>query len=187
MSLFGKKDKKEIPTLPRLPELPSLPNLPSLDNYDRQEDIHQLPAFPTSALGERFSQNTIKNAVMGDEDAEFEMQEPEFLDAPLEKIKGSVTRSQLEQGTPLAQKAMENFSKPKTVSIEPVFIRLDKFEDALKIFEDTKEKISEIEELLKETKELKEKEEKELSLWTTEIQNIKEQIEEVDKDIFSKI
>ncbi len=187
MSLFGKKNKKENPTLPKLPELPSLPNLPRLDDYENQEELHQLPSFPTNTLGEKFSQNTIKNAVVGEEKMEFKMQEPELTQTPLEPIKRLTTPLQLEQGTSSAQQAMEKFSQPKTIDAEPIFIRLDKFENALKIFEDTKEKILEIEGLLKETKELKEKEEQELSLWATEIQNIKKQIEEVDKDIFSKI
>ena len=187
MALFGKKDKKEVPNLPRLPELPSLPDLPNLEAPNKPEEVHQLPAFPTSSLGEKFSQDTIKNAVTGEEE-NFEMQEPEITEAPLEKVEGSSGfPTQIEQGTPLAQQAIEKIAQPKVVAAEPVFIRLDKFEDALEIFENTKEKISEIEELLKETKELKEKEEKELSLWTSEIQNIKEQIDEVDRDIFSKI
>ena len=187
MSLFGKKDKKEVSELPKLPELPSLPNLPNLENYENQEEMHQLPAFPTSTLGEKYSQNTIKNAIVGEKDTEFEMQEPELTQAPLEQIKSSTTPLQLEEGTSFAEQAVEKFSQPKTIATEPVFIRLDKFEDALKVFEETKSRINEIEELLKDTKTLKEKEEQELSLWTTEIQNIKEQIEEVDKDIFSKI
>src|SRR5690606_21643986 len=55
----------------------------------------------------------------------------------------------------------------------PVFIRIDKFEEALKVFKETKEKIGEIEKLLEETRELKEKEERELSSWEEEIQGMK--------------
>jgi len=70
---------------------------------------------------------------------------------------------------------------------EPIFIRIDKFEESLKVFEKVKEKISEIEHLLRETKELKEQEQLELSNWEQEIQKLKLQIEKVDEDIFSKI
>ena len=41
--------------------------------------------------------------------------------------------------------------------------------------------------MLRDIKTIKEEEEKELEGWEKEIQTIKEQIEKVDKDIFSKI
>jgi hypothetical protein len=182
MSLFGKKEKKEAPSIPKLPELPSLPNFEETN----EEETHKLPSFPNNNFGEKFSQNTIKNAVTGENDSEFEMSEPEEMQAPLEKIKSFRQPREIESGFPQQEKT-NSYTKKRVNSAEPVFIRLDKFEESLKIFEETKEKIEEIEELLKETKELKDKEEEELSEWASEIQNIKEQIEQVDKDIFSKI
>jgi septal ring factor EnvC (AmiA/AmiB activator) len=74
-----------------------------------------------------------------------------------------------------------------TKKAEPVFIRIDKFEESMKIFQDIKSQISEIEELIKNTKETKNKEEEELASWETEIQTIKNQIEKVNQDIFSRI
>jgi hypothetical protein len=70
---------------------------------------------------------------------------------------------------------------------EPVFIRIDKFEESLKVFEKTREQVKEIEELVRDAKELKAKEEEELMKWEIEIQTIKEQIGKVDRDIFSKV
>lgn len=183
MSLFGKKEKKESPALPKLPELPSLPNFEETND----EEMHRLPSFPNNNFGEKFSQNTIKNAVSGENENEFEMSQPQENEAPLEKIKSFREPKKIESGFPTQEKTNKGYSKKRVDSAEPVFIRLDKFEESLKIFEETKEKIGEIEELLKETKELKDKEEDELSEWASEIQNIKEQIEQVDKDIFSKI
>ncbi|HKL23621.1 MAG TPA: hypothetical protein VJ895_02615 [Candidatus Nanoarchaeia archaeon] len=182
MSLFGKKEKKEAPSPPKLPELPSLPNFEESNG----EEMHKLPSFPNNNFGEKFSQNTIKNAVTGGNMNEFEMSEPQENEAPLEKIKGFRKPKEIESGFPLQEKTT-GYSKKRVDSAEPVFIRLDKFEESLKIFEETKEKIGEIEELLKETKELKDKEEDELSEWASEIQNTKEQIEQIDKNIFSKI
>jgi len=69
----------------------------------------------------------------------------------------------------------------------PVFIRIDKFEESLRIFKETKDKLDEIESLLNQTKELKDKEEEELSSWEKEIQDMKSQIDRVDRDIFSKV
>ncbi len=70
---------------------------------------------------------------------------------------------------------------------EPIFIRIDTFEESLKIFESTKNRIFEIEKMLRDIKRLKEEEEKELEMWEQEIQNLKQQIEKVDQDIFSKV
>lgn len=72
-------------------------------------------------------------------------------------------------------------------NIEPVFIRIDKFEESLRIFEKVKKDILEIEKMLKDIKTLKEHESRELSHWEREMQRVKDQIDQVDKDIFSKI
>ena len=70
---------------------------------------------------------------------------------------------------------------------EPIFVRLDKFEESLKIFEKIRNQILEIEGILHEIKNVKEHEEKEIQFWEQEIQNIKKQIEKVDQDIFSRV
>ncbi|MFH1327177.1 MAG: hypothetical protein ABIH59_03565 [archaeon] len=70
---------------------------------------------------------------------------------------------------------------------EPVFIRIDKFEDALKTFEKTKKEVSEIEKALRDISTVREDENKELESWQNEVVKVKEQIEKVDKDIFSRI
>jgi len=77
----------------------------------------------------------------------------------------------------------------ETVEIKSgqVFVKIDKFEESLKIFELTKNKIVEMEKMLEDIKELKEKEEKELDYWMAEIQTIKNQTEQVERDIFSKL
>ena len=74
-----------------------------------------------------------------------------------------------------------------TKKAEPVFIRIDKFEESIKIFQEIKSQISDIEKLIKNTKEIKAKEEEELTSWETEIQTVKNQIEKVNQDIFSRI
>jgi len=84
-----------------------------------------------------------------------------------------------------------NFSSPlhkeKYSKTEPIFIRIDKFEEGLKVFEKTKEKVIEIEKTLRDINKIKEAEEKELENWEEEIRDIKTHIEKVDQDIFSKI
>lgn len=195
MGWFNKKKEEEVPSLPELPRLPELPNIEenSLEDYK----IHQLPIFPTNSLGEKFSQNTIKEAVAGKkegggvfEEDDFEEGELQMRLNPLKKIPNQ-KNSHLEKikGIPFKKRSdeiSENFAT-STKKAEPIFIRIDKFEESLKIFGKTKEKILEIENLLKEISHVKENEDRELKSWEDEIDAIKQQIEKVDKNIFSKI
>jgi len=204
MGLFTKKKHNtgytnSMPKLPTLPELPGHAEFPEIPEVNKptpgellnlkneSSDIHKLPSFPTSSVGEQFSQNTIKTAV-GLPENSYEYDETEDTDEDMpkmvhEKIKKPVfkTPKHIEEDN----KQKEIISKVK--STEPIFIRIDKFEESLKIFKTAKGKISEIEELLKNTKEIKKDEQAELTRWEDEILQLKMQIEKVDEDIFSKI
>jgi len=190
MGWFNKKKEKEVPSLP---ELPKLPELPEIDD----SKIHQLPSFPMNPLGEKFSQNTIKKAITGRKEGEevfgaddFERENIQMMPKPLEK-RPVLEFYNLEKmkGIPFKKRSNEISEDliSSTKKIEPVFIRIDRFEESLKIFNKTKEKISEIESTLKNIKQIKENEERDLKSWEEEIEIIKQQIEKVDKNIFSKI
>ena len=196
MGLFSKKENKKDTGMPKLPELPRLPNdFPEIDeNYD-SGGVHQLPSFPNSSMGDKFSQETIKNAVSGSEEEEDKestemhkplIQRPNFEMGEMKKMPRPTYAGEKEiDSSRKVQKRNIEEETPKETG--PVFIRIDKFEKALEIFKETKDKIGEIENLLDETKELKEREEEELSTWEKEIQDMKNQIEKVDRDIFSRI
>ncbi len=250
MGLFNKKDKKEemkrsVMGAPELPELPKLPELPPMHNISHEENtLPQLPTFPNNQLGNKFSQNTIKEAVAGKKeekevfDAEdfpeqhgmmqkplkrsFSQEYENYQDRPPAKlVKKNFTQNYDENGMPQKSFAEEEDGEeiileeneeveekrlppPKPVKTkeitqefavrsymtkkaEPVFIRIDKFEESMKIFHTIKSQISEIESLIKDTKEIKAKEEQELVSWEKEIQKIKNEIEKVDNDIFSRV
>ena len=184
MGLFNKKKgvKKEISSLP---DFPKLPELPKLD--DKEKQIHKLPSFPSNSLGKRFSNDTIKDAVAGKK--EDELFADDFLDEDEMRMMQEPARKplieEIEEKTPPRPKRPE-FGRERSIT-EPIFIRIDRFEEALRIFNETKKKISEIERILGDIKGMKEKEEGELKTWENEIRSMKEQIEKVDKDIFSKI
>lgn len=200
----SKEEGKKEPI--SLPDLPKLPELPRLDFEKFNSDMPQLPTFPTNSVGERFSQNAIKDAVSGKEDAEEfdkddfdeeEFDEDEKRQIMQKPIRFPMTKEILEE-TPAKQeirktltpKIKEEFSREpieKNFRKDPVFIRVDKFEEGLKTFGQAKEKISELETMLRDIKKIKDQEEKELETWEVEIQSIKSQIEKVDRDIFSKI
>jgi len=186
MRIFSKKEESSNLSLPKLPELPNLPSeFPKIDEDYSENEIHGLPSFPNSSMGDRFSQQTIKNAISGnyeDNDDDEEMHQPVIPKPTFRNIpKPTFNNSKKEIIS------TKNFEEKPEREKGPVFIRIDKFEEALEVFKKTKEKIDEIEKLLSETSELKEKEEEELSKWEKEIQEMKSQIEKVDKDIFSKI
>ena len=70
---------------------------------------------------------------------------------------------------------------------EPIFVKIDKFKDALANFEIIKEKLLEIDNLLKKIKETKAKEQEELDSWEKEVEDIKAKTQIIDERLFSKI
>lgn len=205
MGLFKKKKKSEskkaVPEskVSDIPELPKLPELPSIGEFNSEESLPQLPSFPNNSLGDKFSQDTIKKAVTGKKEGEEVFDADEFADEedlqmmqkPLQRPR-TKTYEDYEEEVPSKRKSYEmprnlQSFRGVTKKAEPVFIRLDKFEDAMHTFEKIKEQVSEIEHLLRDTKEIKAKEDEELSSWENEIQSIKSEIEKINQDIFSKI
>lgn len=70
---------------------------------------------------------------------------------------------------------------------EPIFVKLDRFKDALNNFELIKEKLYEIDELLKKIKETRMREQEELDSWEKEVNGIKNKVAEIDEKLFSKL
>src|SRR3989344_2945332 len=88
MGLFGRDSKKDdVPKLPELPRLPELPELPSFREGMENEAISPLPSFPKNSVGEKLSQNTIKDAMAGEKEEDFEADESGEDD--FEEVEGS--------------------------------------------------------------------------------------------------
>ncbi len=164
MVLFKKKQKGVVSgTPPKLPEIPKLPELPELPGAE-ERPAPRLPSYPTTSLGEKEDEGFGKD---------------EF--AP-EEYKGRRIPK------PLTQLRRDIGEMPaKAENVEPVFIRIDKFEESLKTFENIKRQISDIETMLSDIKKIKEDEDVELTHWERETASVKEQIEKIDRDIFSKV
>lgn len=238
----SKKSKRvsdyQLPDLPDLPEFPSIDSPPSSSSVKEEDSLPQLPSFPNSSVGNKISENSIKEAVTGGKEVDKEEEDADDFSLPglpekppmmqQEPLKPIMTRPSDEvvkepkvkefhkeaEGMTMTE-MMEPEQKPfkhreivaeeeippmprminhsngvrkgASAKDDPVFIRIDKFEESLKVFEKTREQIQEIEDLVKHAKDLKIKEEEELSKWEEEIQTIKNQIGKVDKDIFSKV
>lgn len=194
MALFKKEGKHglEPPSLPELPKLPDLPELPakgSMDSGARSysqeipEEVPQLPSFPASKSGDKFSQSMIKEAISGKASWDKEVDDMEDEDAD----DFAEEKQMMWEPPKPAYKQLSRYSAKVAKKEEPIFVQIDKFEEGLKNFEEIKLKISEIEKLLLHTKKIKEQEEHELSSWELEIQAVKVQVEKIERDLFSKL
>lgn len=70
---------------------------------------------------------------------------------------------------------------------EPIFVKIEKFEDALANFEEIKKRMHESFELLDKIKRTRGKEEEEIDAWEKEIEEIKSKILDIDKKLFSRV
>ncbi len=191
MALFKKRDEKagdfsKLPELHQLPELPELPQneYPDEEVGDFSGKIPQLPRFSNDSLGQRYSQNTIKQAITGKKEDkvfadEFDEEENQMMQKPSMNLK-----------YPVPKKITSNFHQEefsRRRESEPIFVRMDKFQEGVNSLENAKKQIFEIEKLMKNIREIKEAEEKELESWERQIQIAKSQIDKVDKSIFSRL
>jgi hypothetical protein len=177
MGWFGRNKKEEDKF--SLSELPKLPSLPRLENRElgADESLPQLPSLPSSSFGEKFSQNAIKDAISGSSGKKESGEEADESDFE-ERMMHEPPRQSLVQ---------EEHKRRMEGKREPVFVRIDKFEESMHVFEKAEKKIGEMEELFRDIRKLKEEEERELDSWENKIQLVKKQIEKIDKEIFSKI
>ena len=193
MGLFKKKDKekelKELSELPKLQKLPRLSDDPEFDGVPfKEKTLPELPKYSINTIDNGFSKNTFKKTIFGKEEERFgadEFAREQMM--PEQEIKPIRPEFPYKMERPQKDLELRSWQEPKTKKSGQVFIKIDKFEESLKIFEQTKNKIIEMERTLEDIKKLKEKEEKELSYWMAEIQTIKNQTEKVEKDIFSKL
>lgn len=199
MSLFKKKEADNFNQVPHLPEPPADLNF----NFPSREDMPELPSLPPNLPDLKINsipESPKKNLPPLPDIKPKAPEIPEIKHPQMEKSKFSLFSHPAERETiksafaepqkipelpyiPPAQYQMPQ--KPK--EIEPIFIRLDKFQTTVQSFEEIKNKVNEIEYLLAKTKEIKEKEEKELEEWEHELQGLKARLNSIDKNMFSKL
>jgi len=197
---WNKKKSKGLPDLP----------VPKVENSEinKKEEISSLPSFPDTPSKKGFSQSVIKDAV--------EPEEIPHLPTSENKLSKSLTKEisepeelpevpgiQKENKSPLPPLNSERKSphremnewKPseikrldkKEIEKGPVFVRLDKFNDAKDSLEEMKFKLDEIDELLKTLKDVKAKEEKELTDWEKEMDELKARLRSLTSDVFDNV
>jgi hypothetical protein len=191
MGLFSKKEK-----VPDIPSAPALPDLPKTE--EDKQNLPELPSFPATKSHENFNQQIVKSAVSDTPEVnEVPVNVPNELHVKEEPMEESMIPPKPSEPTPhipelprkktleLTPSVMN--SKQVTKQIEPIFIRIDKFQAAQKDFEEIREKVKEIESVLRKVKDLKVKENEEISGWSEEVEKIKSRLSEIDVNIFSEV
>ena len=67
---------------------------------------------------------------------------------------------------------------------KPIFVKIDKYKEAVKTIESIRTKIEEAESLMKNLTRLREQEEKELQEWQSNLDDVKQKLMKVDKNLF---
>ncbi|MEM3405461.1 MAG: hypothetical protein QW117_00595 [Candidatus Pacearchaeota archaeon] len=205
----------ELPNLPEFPPISSISQNKDLNFYekdfekrDRDLELSPLPSFKENdKLKEEVTKTIIKedindtNKKFIKEDIEEENLEKSFYNYDKEeKEELEVIKPQIK--APLIKEIDKKFEKDfekedlKEIKINnktsnekkgPLFIRIDKYKNAIEKIQDVKQQLMEIEKMLRDIKELKEKEEFEIIEWEKEIQSAKSKIDSIDKLLFSEL
>lgn len=157
MSLFNRK-KKDDRVLP-LPEFPRLPNESSFPFYDEQiaEKQEQQAQSP-------FKSDFKKIVPTGDFSFEPKQEKQDFN--------------------------FEEFSPRKSPLVlekrddKPLFVKVEKYRETVKTIENIKSKLEEAESIFKNLTSLREQEDKELQEWQASLDEIRQKLMKVDKDLF---
>ncbi len=154
MSFFSRKKKEEG----IIPEFPRLPSEPSFPFYDEQL-------------------NDKKEDIMS-KNSDFKM--------PVESFNLESQRSDFEK----QNLNFEEFvPKRSPLSIErkddkPLFVKVEKYRDSVKTINSIKSKLEEADSIIKNLSRLKEEEKRELQDWQSSLEEIKQKLLKIDKDLF---
>jgi soluble cytochrome b562 len=209
MVWFKKKTEEKInEDIPRLPELPNSEDLvfPSKEEFQpipqdipenmpevETRELPMLPDFESEEIPGPNKTRPIANSAVPLQKSRFAPLQSNMQKQPGNMGAMNITREirpeikYRPKTFEMSSRVANEFSKPVSKEVEPVYIRLDKFETTVQAFEEIKNKIIEIESVLKKTQEIKQKEEKELEDWEREIQIIKARIDSIDKNVFNKL
>lgn len=110
---------------------------------------------------------------------------PQFQNHTEPRIPSIMERPPKRKTLELSRTNLEPESKTKQE--EPIFVRIDKFQNAKKDFKEIQKKIKQIELTLRKVQEEKLKEDKEVSSWIENLEKVKSRLNEIDSEIFSKV
>lgn len=162
MGLFSRKKKEDNRILPSLPEFPRLPgeNLPFYDEQLHESKSPDLPPLPPK-------QDFTRTQATPDF-FEKKVISPKF-DKDLDFDEIPARRS------PLTLERKED---------KPVFVKIDRYRESMKTLESIKSKLEEADNLLKNLTRLRQDEERELDDWQNSLNEIRQKLLKIDKDLF---
>lgn len=165
MGLFKKdKDLKEL----RFPEAPMFfPDLPS--EAVNEEHIPSFPGLQPISMNSMSSMNPI--SLMNNL-------------PPLSPLQTTNAPNITPQLSITTRKEMMAPQTEMAKLREPVFIKIDKYREAMANFEFVKKRLQETSSLLDQIKDTRKREEEELNEWTKEMEIIKTKIDSIDKKVF---
>ena len=202
MGLFSKEKKgdevkTDLSSLPELPnsnnlEFPTQPTLPTTNSQEMQGlppiETSNLPSLPELNQTQPADQQEIKKALTSPPSIPLqELQKSQFNGLKTEIKKENLHTQPIEYEKSESTKPGIYHPTQKPQTNEPIFIRLDKFQNAVETFEEIIDKVNDIENLIKKTKEIRAKEEEELNAWEKEINTIKTRMDSIDKSVFNKL
>jgi hypothetical protein len=194
MPLFKKREPEraersfDVPELPAFPEVREIKDaLTPRDNFDSIPPLPRLPSISPNPYNQMQPKSEPKKA----QEIGGPVWQPENMPQSREISEPRTMESDEVEEVMLPQRAQ---SYPKTQSQsrqlkpkEPIFIKIDRFSEALKNFDQIKEKVDELDELLKKTREIRQQEQQEFESWEKEIEDIKDKISLIDEKLFSKL
>ncbi len=187
MALFGlKKRKKEDELTEEITPVPSFQNAQPMQFPEISEIKNAIKPFPSSPI--RLEEPKIMFQPMTfPKMPESGMSEGEEKPVVSRQIipRTRVTREIDDTIEPREEQPVRETSIAKLR--EPIFVKIDKFEDALSNFEEIKRRLHESFELLERIKRIRGKEEEEIESWEKEIEEIKTKMFELDKKLFSRV
>ncbi|MFH1209295.1 MAG: hypothetical protein V1663_00700 [archaeon] len=195
MSLFKKKDKNQDKLdLPK-PDYPT-PTYPTPVFEPKRQDLN-IPKFPEPDFSESFqaykpimpkpsvsNMETIKEAVKPKIEIIRDDLDDDMLSTPISRP------SRREESNQQVFESKTIFeSKPIFESRNnenPLFVKIDTYEQAIKEIEMIKDNISKINEILLNLDTIKRQEDKEIEQWKERVSKIKDKVMSIDKNLFER-
>ncbi len=172
MGLFSssvkKEDKKAVTQSYQSQNLPEFPSIPS-DN----EFSSEFPTYESSVAD-------IKKAVNDGNEEDFSI-----------PIRSPQINAKTMLGATLNPPPNFNFNVPVNIikrpqigPEKPLFVKMEKYKEAMQTLDALKMKINDAETLIKSIENIKSEEETKLQAWKKDLQSIKEKLNSIDSDLF---
>ncbi len=175
MGLFSKKSDNSFEKLPELPQLPKSVITPA------QVQTSALPAMPRSESANRWSMQAVKDAVKSQDN---------YSDSNNYSDNNDISSGEREvnERVELMPRSRSTYpTQQAPLRREPLFVRIDKFESALRDFDEISVKIRKIDDLISEIRTLREKEDREFSEWEKDLHTIRSRLDNIDRTLFSQL